>query len=67
MPSPPTAVIEQEVGAAFGHVHHEPETPLKEFLRAVNPIDTDQWSQMRIHSKVYEIFKARIKFFFVGN
>ena len=62
-PSPPTVQIEQEEVALFGRKHHEPGTPLREFLRAVNPINMEGWSEMRIYAKVYEIFKARFLFF----
>ena len=62
-PSPPTVQIEQEEVALFGRKHHEPGTPLREFLRAVNPINMEGWSEMRIYAKVYEIFKARCVFF----
>lgn len=67
VPSPPIVEIEQEEVAAFGRVYQEPGTPLKEFLGAINPIDVDGWSQMRIYSKVFEVFKARIETFVVFN
>ena len=67
VPSPPIVEIEQEEVAAFGRVYQEPGTPLTEFLGAINPIDVDGWSQMRIYSKVYEVFKARTETFVVFN
>lgn len=38
--------------------HHEPQQPLKMFLMSVNPINTEEWSKMRIFAKAYEIFKV---------
>jgi hypothetical protein len=37
-----------------------PKTPLKEFLSAINPIDTDGWRDMRWYARCYEIFKVRL-------
>ena len=37
-----------------------PKTPLKEFLSAINPIDTDGWLDMRWYARCYEIFKVRL-------
>ncbi|KAK7505987.1 hypothetical protein BaRGS_00002709, partial [Batillaria attramentaria] len=37
-------------------------TPLAEFMSAINPIDTENWGDMRIFKKVYEVFKSPIVF-----
>ena len=39
-----------------------PKTPLKEFLSAINPIDTDGWLDMRWYARCYEIFKSPLIF-----
>ncbi len=33
-------------------------TSLRAFLNALNPINTDEWSDMKFYSKFYEIFKV---------
>lgn len=40
----------------------EPETPMQQFLGAINPINMEEWSEMGIVKKVYEIAKAPIYF-----
>ncbi|XP_021341574.1 sodium/potassium/calcium exchanger 6, mitochondrial-like isoform X2 [Mizuhopecten yessoensis] len=37
----------------------------QEFLSAINPIDMDKWPQMKIYSKVYEVFKAPLMFLLI--
>ena len=34
--------------------------PLQQFLRAINPINTAEWSDMGYVRKFYEIFKVRL-------
>ena len=36
------------------------ETPLKEFLRNINPIDADSWGEMGLFKKIYEVFKVPV-------
>ncbi|XP_033747126.1 mitochondrial sodium/calcium exchanger protein-like [Pecten maximus] len=50
--------VEEEDGA-------EEKGAFREFLAAINPIDKDKWSQMKIYSKVYEVFKAPIMFLLI--
>ncbi|XP_041348385.1 mitochondrial sodium/calcium exchanger protein-like [Gigantopelta aegis] len=38
----------------------EERTVFKQFLSSINPIDTEMWPEMRIHSKIFEIFKCPI-------
>ena len=61
VPSPSLVEIEQEKVALFGRREREPGTPLSEFLQAINPIDTDGWSDMRFYAKAYEVFKVRME------
>ncbi|XP_060067382.1 mitochondrial sodium/calcium exchanger protein-like [Ylistrum balloti] len=37
----------------------------KDFLSAINPIDTEKWPEMKIYTKIYEVFKAPIMFLLV--
>lgn len=39
----------------------EPQTPFQEFLSAINPIDVDEWSDMKWYAKAYEVFKVTVK------
>ncbi len=36
-----------------------PLTPIQELLAQLNPINTEDWGDMKIYEKVYEIFKVR--------
>ncbi|XP_069134964.1 mitochondrial sodium/calcium exchanger protein-like [Argopecten irradians] len=38
---------------------------LQEFLAAINPIDIEKWPDMKIYTKVYEVFKAPIMFLLI--
>ena len=35
-----------------------PLTPVQELLKNLNPINTDEWGDMKIYEKAYEIFKV---------
>ncbi|KAK7087992.1 mitochondrial sodium/calcium exchanger protein-like [Littorina saxatilis] len=58
VPGPPIVEIEKEEVLRFGRPHHEQETGAKAFFMAINPIDTEGWSEMRFYGKVYEVFKC---------
>jgi len=40
----------------------EPETPMQQFLGALNPINMEEWEEMNVVKKVYEVAKAPIYF-----
>ncbi|KAK3592204.1 hypothetical protein CHS0354_034308 [Potamilus streckersoni] len=70
-----SAEIEEErQHLLHSHVHSHVEagpdlsaviSPWGRFFTAINPIDTENWSQMKIYKKVYEVFKSPIMFFLV--
>ncbi|CAH1800977.1 unnamed protein product [Owenia fusiformis] len=41
------------------------ENPLGEFLAKINPINTEDWSEMKWYAKIYECFKAPIMFLLI--
>ncbi|XP_052074372.1 mitochondrial sodium/calcium exchanger protein-like [Mytilus californianus] len=43
----------------------EPGTPFEEFLSAINPIDVDEWSEMKWYAKGYEVFKSPLVFLLI--
>lgn len=45
----------------------EPPTPFMLFLQGLNPINVEEWSEMKIYAKVYEVFKCPIVFFINCN
>lgn len=38
----------------------EDPTPLQQFLYAINPIDTENWAEMNLIQKIYEVFKVMV-------
>ena len=36
----------------------EPETPMQQFLGAINPINTEEWGEMSWYGKIYEVAKV---------
>lgn len=38
----------------------EDPTPLQQFLYAINPIDTENWAEMNLIKKIYEVFKVMV-------
>jgi len=38
-----------------------PRTPLRQFLWAINPINMDDWPEMNLHGKIYEVCKVIFK------
>lgn len=43
----------------------EDPTPLQQFLYAINPIDTENWAEMNLIKKIYEVFKCPMVFLLV--
>lgn len=37
------------------------QTPFQNFLSAINPIDTENWSEMGLLKRTYEVFKVHSK------
>jgi hypothetical protein len=36
------------------------QSPFQRFLSAINPIDTENWAEMGIFKKIYEVFKVKV-------
>ncbi|KAJ8312707.1 hypothetical protein KUTeg_010080 [Tegillarca granosa] len=43
---------------ASTYIGDSDKTPLQDFLAAINPVDTENWSEMNLIKKIYEVFKA---------
>lgn len=38
----------------------EDPSPFQQFLYAINPIDTENWAEMNLIKKIYEVFKVMV-------
>lgn len=38
----------------------EDPSPFQRFLYAINPIDTENWAEMNLIKKIYEVFKVMV-------
>lgn len=42
-------------------------SPFQQFLYAINPIDTENWPEMNLIKKIYEVFKVYIDHKFLNK